>query len=506
MHAIDRSRPGDTIALGARVYALTEALRPKSGTKLIGAGAGRTVLRHRSEQPSPLIDLSGRQHVEVARLTLDGASNPQASQGILATRSRWLNLHHLAISNLVKSSAFGPHGIHFTGDGSVPDTGVTDSVISDCTFENIGVDAQYGAAIRLSYDSSRNRVIRNRIHNTGRGGILCDNACTDVVIQHNVVSGSGGEGLSIEVWNHCDRAVIEDNRVDHWISVGGSNLCAVRRNDIRDGSGVFKSYGIEGIGRHIIVTDNTVGDGQQIGISVSSGIPDYCFYGYNTVRDAIQWGAELYGDEDGITHQYFYRCTFADTSVGRGHPMYPGDEGNGFRALGKVGHLVFEECRFVDNGRFGVQMLGDGVDALSFVRCHTTRNKERAVVGPATYSALEWVACQVEGNGDNSLPANKPFAEPAPVAAFDAPAVARAGEPVTFDSRSSAASGQIASLLWDFGDGPPAIGPTAVHVYQHPGTYRVTLIVWDTDGRAARAERRIRVSALSGRKPRLGGS
>ncbi len=488
--AVARSQPGDVVAIPAGTYTVTEPIKPRSRTKLVGAGAGKTVLRFGGDQAHVIIDLAGVTDIEVVALTIDGARNPLAVQGILATRARRLKLHDIAIRDFVKGGDFGPHGIHFTGDESVPDSGVTDSVISDCTFERIGMDSRWGAAIRLSHGSSRNLILRNRIDGTGRGGILCDNGSTDVVIQLNVVTGSGGECLGIEVNGKCDRAVIEGNRVDHWISVAGCDLCAVRHNEIQSPSGAAEFSGIEAIGRNLVITDNMVGEGQQIGLSLSEQ-SDRCFYGFNTVRGATQWGAQLDGD---VAHQYFYRCTFADTPVGKGKPMYPGDEGNGFRILNKATQLVFEECQFLDNARFGIQMIGSDVNAVSFDRCTIAGNKQRAVDGPDSYSILEWVGCRVEGNGDNSLPAVKPFAQPAPVASFEAPADGRVAERLAFANTSRAASGTVASVLWDFGDGPPVVEDQPTHIYQRAGTYRVTLVIWDSSGRAARTEREIRVA------------
>jgi len=69
--------------------------------------------------------------------------------------------------------------------------GVTDSRISDCRIENIGLDAEYGGGIRLAWGSVRNQVSGNAIHNTGRGGIFGDHSA-ELVIRNNRVSGSDG--------------------------------------------------------------------------------------------------------------------------------------------------------------------------------------------------------------------------------------------------------------------------------------------------------------------------
>jgi chitodextrinase len=492
--AIAAARPGDRVYLAAGAYGVTETIKLASNLRLVGAGRDRTVLRFTGSAPGVLLDLSACKDVEVAHLALDGAGNPNVQQGIFAHNAQRLHVHHVTVRNLVKSQAFGPHGVLFSGTNHTREGGVTDSVVADCVIENIGVGAAFGAGIRLAWGSSRNRVLRNVIRNTGRGGIFGDNRSTNLIIQGNTVSGSGGEGLAIEVWGGCDRAVIEDNRIDHWLSIGGCDSCAVRRNRIRDHSGAVKFCGIEGIGSYLVVTDNVVDHGQQLGISVSGGPRnEYCWWARNTIRNCIQWAAQIQGDSDGAAYHYFYRCAFNATPVGCGNPPYPGSEGHGFRALAKVRDLVLEECEFRGNGRSGVQLVGDHVDRLSFVRCVIADNQGAAVVGADRTSTLEWVDCTAGRNGDDALPAGKPFARPAPTASFRAPAAAYVGEPVTFDSTSRPAQGRIAQVLWDFGDGAPQAKAGVTHVYGAPGVYRVTLVVWDSDGRAARAERKVRV-------------
>ncbi len=492
--AITACRPGETVSLPAGTYPVRRALHPHSRTRLRGAGQDRTILRFVGEAPSSILDLSGCEDVEVSDLTLDGAGNTRAYQGISASNARRLNLHHLTIRNLVKSRSFGPHGVLFSGVNPTRQGGVTDSIISDCRMENIGVGAEYGGGIRLAWGSSRNRVLRNSIGRTGRGGIFGDNGSTDLVIQGNTVSGSGGESLGIEVWGGCDRAVIEDNRIDHWLSFGGSDWGAARRNVISDTSGEYMFCGIEAIGSYLILTDNTINGGQKIGLSVSANLKkNHVFWGRNTVRDCNQWGAQLQGEAAGIAYHYFYRCSFLDMPVGKGKVWYPGDEGHGFRTCGNVRHTTFEECEFGRNGRFGLQLIGAQVDQLSFVRCTIKDNKGPAVVGPGDYSALEWVDCIASGNGSNVLPAAKPFAHTAPVAKFDARTIVRVGEDVTFSHASRAVDGKVVAMLWDFGDGLPSIDAKPAHTYHRPGTYCVTLIVWDDAGRAGRAEREVKV-------------
>ena len=489
------AKPGDTITLEPGTHTITEAVRLKSGIRLIGAGQEKTTIRFDGKKPGVLIQISGCEDAEVAHLTLDGENNPLVVQGISGSNSRRVKLHHVTVRNLVKTKTWGPHGILFSGRNPTRENGVTDSEVSDCVIENIARDAKFGGGIRVAWGSSRNRILRNVIRNTGRGGIFANDGANDLVIRENRVTGSGGEGLGVEVWGHSDRAVIEDNRIDHWLSVGGCDFCAVRRNVVADEGGPTKPYGLEIIGSYNIVTDNVVGPVQGIGISVSSKMPkNYHFYARNTIRSCYHWGAQLQGEAGGIAYHYFYRCKFLDTLVGHPSVIYKNDEGNGFRTNGNVQHLVFEECEFSDNGKLGLQLGGRGVDSLSFVRCRIRNNKRAAVSGPHDYSQLEWIDCSVEGNGRNTLPPAKPLPTPPPTASFEAPTKARVGEAVAFASTSRATQGKIAAVMWDFGDGIPRVEPSVTHIYNKPGDHRVTLLAWDEQGRGARAEKLIRIA------------
>jgi len=77
-------------------------------------------------------------------------------------------------------------------------------------------------------------------------------------------------------------------------------------------------------------------------------------------------------------------------------------------------------------------------------------------------------------------PANQP-----PVAAMTA---ALARNTVTVDGGSSLdLDGSVARYVWDFGDGwmESSTTPSASHTYAEPGTYTVTLWVYDDDGASA---------------------
>jgi hypothetical protein len=59
------------------------------------------------------------------------------------------------------------------------------------------------------------------------------------------------------------------------------------------------------------------------------------------------------------------------------------------------------------------------------------------------------------------------------------------GESVTLDASGSTDNIGIVSYEWDFGDGTTGIGKTVNHIYEKPGTYKVTLTVKDAAGNYA---------------------
>lgn len=490
--ALQRANPGDTVQLPEGTLELTDTIRPRSGIKLLGAGQKKTVVHYKGATAATFVNFNDCEDVELAHVTFDGQNNPLIHQGISGGNSKRLWLHDLTVCNL-DAKTWGPHGILFSGQNPTMEGGVTDSRITDCTIEHIGPSAEYGGGIRLAWGSVRNQVLNNQIHHTGRGGIFGDHSA-ELTIRGNTVTHSGGEGLGIEIWGGCPRSVIEDNQIDHWLSVDAGDQSAIRRNVVGTDDGTLKFIGIEIIARDVIVTDNVVKRGAHIGLSLSNKpVKNNVYWAYNSVRDCVQWGAQFQGDEGGAARHYFYRCTFGNTIRGDLHAQYPADSGHGFRTNGKCRELVFEECQFVNNGGLGLQLGGDGVDLLTFLRSQISGNGSQGVAGPGKYTALEFTACKVQGNQNDRLPAARRFPKPAPVARFQVAEDIHAGKPVTFECKSQANKGEIVERLWDFGDGIPQTIAAPTCVYGQPGNYRVTLIVWDTAGRGGRIEKMIRV-------------
>lgn len=498
-HAIDTCAEGGEVRLRPGTYSLSRTLRLRSHITLSGNTKETTVLAFKGTEPGVILDLSGCEQVVIAEVTLDGADNPNATQGVYATNARHLTLRHLIIGNLVGNGGFGPHGILFSGENSTGLKGVTDSLVEACRIERIGLDAPFGCGIRFSWGSSHNRAVDSHIEDTGRGGIFGDNGSTRLTIQRNTVRGSRGEGLGIEVWGGSDYAIIEDNDIDHWLSIGHSSHCAIRRNTISSATGTHKFCGIEAIGAHLIITDNAVNGGQSIGLSVSNNTPkNFMYIANNTFRNCNQWGAQVQGEADGAAYHYYYNCLFADMPVGHANPPYPGAEGHGFRFNGNAHRITFEACSFVNNARSGMQAVGENITRLRFMDCVFQRNLGAAFSGFDSLAEVTLENCVIEGNKADTLPALTPWVGKSPGADFEITGPVTAGKELQIKSTSRPSEGTIIAMLWDFGEGLPETGNDPVHVFRRTGPHTVTLIVWDEHGHAGRCAQHVEVLPAEG--------
>ena len=485
--AMDAAAEGDKVYLPAGTYRISKFLAPKSATKIIGAGANSTTILYVGDTPHSLLSITKAKNVEVANLTLDGGGSKTPSEdGIKAELSSDLYIHDIAVRNL---------GSHHDGDGIQLAQKVTDSRFENCTFSNIGVGDKWSSGFRISHGSSRNRIIGNTIDQTGRGGILCNDGCNDLIIQKNKITGSGGENLGIELWGGvpCDRAIVEDNQVDHWLSISGSNFAAVRRNQIAADDGIIGLTAIECVATHdSIFTDNIATGGFTDGVSISAGPEQYDFFAYNSFSNSTLWGMQIQGDAGGARNLYFYKDTYAATKTG---PHTPLDTGYGIRINGNTHFLTLDSVTIKDNPSWAIQGIGVGsnVDGLSVVNCILSNNRSN-YSWAGSMKNIEWENNSVSAFATNSVPSNSGFTDAKPVAVIECPDKAEVGEPVTFTSKSTDSDGTIAHTLWDLGVGAPIAESAASYTFTKAGSYRISLLVWDEAGRGGHAEKTIEIS------------
>ena len=484
--ALDAARPGDTVTVPAGAFDLSGAVNLRGGVTLAGAGADATVLRRIGPARTEFLRASRVSDAAVVGLALDGQRNDRATQGIVAEYSRGLSIDRIAVRDLVarppapgESPEFGPAGVY----GSID---VKDSSVTNSTFTRIGEASVWGAGVRFLGGSDGVRVEGNAVAGTGRGGIMF-NRSTDAVVRRNTVTGSGtapgAPALGIELFDRSHRGVVEDNRLDHWLSVDNSHAVAVRRNVVDDAArpGYVALAGLElaGASHDAVFADNVVAGGSHVGWSVSNvGERDRVLFARNAVRGSETFGVQVQADgagEAGANRRFV--LVGNEVSGGRSDaPIFgaPGESGDGVRLNAAAGPIR------------DVHLAGNAI----------TGNAGKAfdLLGPGGVFDLDLSGNAVSGNGDDALPPSLPG--PGPSADLT---IAPAGPPGTFAFAADfldAGGSPFApdAVLWDFGSGVPETGPgDRAHAYADPGLYRVTVVGWDATGRAAVASGEVAV-------------
>ncbi len=490
--AISAAGSGDTVYFPGGTFNISGTVAGKSGVRLEGAAG--SVLLYGGSSSGAVLTLHSVSNATVIGLTLDG--NLTAQQGIHSWSGSNLLLQNLTVENIRSADGDWTNaGIFFNG-------AVTDCTITNNTLTDIGTASSYGTGIRLAHGASRNVVEGNTISNTGRGGILCNDDSTDLVIRNNTISGSGltTEGLGIEMWGRCHRAIIENNTIDHWLSLDSSDYCAVRGNTVSDKSGVWMLCGLEAISQNCVFADNVVDGGAHIGISLSnSNVKQYVIWTHNTINDCGTFAMQLAGESGGCAYQYFYQNKFTNTRAGG----LWGGKGDAIRFQGNASYITMEGNEISGNANDGISLFDAGtgpMDYESFTNNTIINNGNGAVWG-GFGSNLEWSGNTIYGNhggvyGDsyNFDLSSSGFSNQKPTAGFDCPSTAQPGQEVSFANTSSDTDGSIAYALWDFGDGIPSTDMNPTHTYTRAGDYVVTLVVWDDEGRGKLTTKSIKVT------------
>ena len=484
---------GDRVLIPVGVFQIGSAIIPKADVAIVGAGMDLSVLEYTGALAGPMVRIqqSGLDRVELTGLTLDGLGTSKATQGIEASGTSGHDIHHIRIRNLVDVSGFGPHGVYFSGS-------VTGSKITDNEFIDIGINSDWGAGIRLSHASSQTVVTGNIIRRVGRGGILLNNGSTDCIIRNNTVSQSGltGPGLAVEVFGDSHRCIVEDNDLDHWLSIDSSDFVAVRRNTVISLDGSVEFLGLEMAGgSDNVFTGNTIGVGNTIGLSMSGpSEKSRSYLAGNSFSSSSNWGCQLQDDGGQLRQIYFFNNTFQQNgSVGFRFNAVSGGAG--------IRQIVFDGNQIVNNGTHGFGLYGhnntQGIDELSFVNNTITGNGGDSIQN-GYVNNREWTENTISDNQYNYNPGSAGYlANAKPTVQILGPILVGVGETLSLTpDYTDDGAPTPADVLWDFDDGLPVTSMAPTHVYQEVGTYTVALLAWDSQGRAAHSTVQVTVVPL----------
>lgn len=486
--AIQAAGPGDIVYFPQGIYLISQSIKSvTSGIILQGDGRDWTTLRYTGGDDKPMFSMSnGVCDSLINAMTLDGNQiDHNTSGGIKVVHCDHLTFSNLRIKDMPATSGNAPIAILFA-------LNVTDCQVTDNIIENIGFEHTWGAGIRLSMGSSFNTITNNTFTRTGRGGILLDNDAADNIITFNTVEQincDNGPAFGLEAGPGCDRTIVEDNQFDHWISIVDAPGSAIRRNVVEDLTGNFTFAGLELVNASdVVFTDNIVGEGSHLGISASMG-SEYILWAYNTIEYATSWGIQLQGDSSPQRCQYFYHNTFANTY--RNHPdaMFTG-QGHGFRMNQANESIVLDDNTIADNQGMGLQIQSTAItDQIELIN-NTISGSQYASLSSSSYlgSDLNWNNNAVWGNGTDITWTSTGFtsnSKPTVSITCSSQSV-HVGETVTFEADFYDSDGSLSHVLWDFGAGSASTDSAPTYVYTHPGTYRVMLVAWDNQGRAAK--------------------
>lgn len=512
--AVNAASAGDRVVIPAGVFQISSAITPQAGVAIVGTGREQSVIEFIGASNSPMIRLNGsaQNDIEISGFTLDGNNSDRATHGILAEFSSGHHIHNMGFRDFVETSDFGSHAIHFRND-------VDNTRVESNHFRNIGLNDNFGSAIRISRGSQFNVIAGNDISHTGRGGIFAEIGSTDNVIRGNTVMNSGlfdndnGAGLAIELWNGSGRTIVEDNVVDTWLSVDRSDRVAVRRNRVVSEPGgnlKFTQLELAG-GADNVFTDNELGPGAKIGFSLSSQTTaiepggfgslniERLFIGRNQIREGANQNVQFNSGGSTIRQVYLYDNDITD---GDSQQQGPNDGiPSGLRIIGNDNKQYVLESNMISNNAnvgvrfsFNTSQVTDGINEFAFIDNRIENNDGPAFSGTFQMTNIDFGPSNtVAGNSNNNTPNDTGFTNAAPLVGIlvnqtTEEVFVRPGDAINFGLAyaDDGAAASPSDVLWDLDDGLPVVEPMPTYAYDAPGAYTVTLLAWDPTGRAAR--------------------
>jgi len=507
---IDAAKSGDTITIPNGTYTVTKMIFLKSEITLKGESQDNVCLEvpymSQDDNFGSVFEIpSMANNIEISYITFLGNDSFAVYSVIHMINAENIKIHHVTIKNFDGDTK----GI-FAGYGNATEHS-RNIEISNCVVDSIGPSLGIGSEpsvqpTGIMFDGYHTGITiqDNVVKNIGFCGIKIASNCTDISIKRNIVKDMyykslDNDGCDIELWGYCSNAVVEDNEIDYWLSVDYSSYVAVRRNTIgKNATGTnYVALELAGTCTNNIFTDNVLAGKHKAGIGIwghEEGFgASYSYFSRNSVSDMSGYGvliASVWQNtaNKGNKYLFFKDCDFTGTKKG-------GEWGNG-SGIGfwsTSDYITFDNCRINNNAGYGVVFQywvdENHTDHLSFVNCTIKNNNDGVFNHHSNYTAFEFQGGTVDGD----ILSQKPFNNEKPVVVITGSDSGSVGASITFTSNSSVSHGSAGHILWDLDDSFPLNGDSVTHTYAKAGTYKVTLIIWDNDGRGSVAEKTVTI-------------
>ena len=273
--AIAGARPGATVSIAPGTYdigATPIRIEGKRNVRIIGAGAGRTVIRASGSAPF-ILELAGsNDNLEVADMTLLGAARLTRNTHGLASGSDRMNLTRARFHNLeIRNVAVGISVVG-SGNGICDDVRITSNQLGNIQDLMNANGITSGSGYGIHNDGCSNvRITGNTIRNADRHSIYQASAYQpgrpaasgSIVIANNVIIDHGKTSSLPNEWQVALVVARSSNVV-----VSGNEIINPYHDaiSIEDPSGEQRGYAV----RNISLLDNTVRGGRTADVFLTA--------------------------------------------------------------------------------------------------------------------------------------------------------------------------------------------------------------------------------------------
>lgn len=201
--AIAGARPGSQVIIPAGTYNIGSVplrIEDKRSVKIIGAGAGRTIIRASGSAPF-IFELAGsNDNLEVAGMTLEGASRLTRNTHALASGPDRMNLTRASFHDLDIHNVAVGISVAGTGNGICDDVRITSNHLDNIQDVVTPAGVTSGSGYGIHNDGCSNvRISGNTIRNADRHSIYQASAYQpdrppatgSIVIENNVIIDHG---------------------------------------------------------------------------------------------------------------------------------------------------------------------------------------------------------------------------------------------------------------------------------------------------------------------------